>query len=247
MTKKIIIFFMLSCTYLMAADVQLDEESTRKAKCTMGFVAVIGCTAFEWLSQLFVDRNPVVMGITAVNSMLSGDIEKLVGKAYQEKIDQALFVVGICQSPKVTIESYALNFVLSKLAGKQVSAAILGSIALGSLIKTHSPENLDQKDSMCGIMLAGASTLLPDLIEQLASKSYREKFTQALFVAGLCLAPEVTIGSYTFAFILDRLYGVCLEKSSIEKGIFGYFGTRIGGYFGRLAPAIIRNIRSFKF
>ena len=51
MTKKIIIFFMLSCTYLMAADVQLDEESTRKAKCTMGFVAVIGCTAFEWLSQ----------------------------------------------------------------------------------------------------------------------------------------------------------------------------------------------------
>jgi hypothetical protein len=135
--KKIIIFFMLSCTYLMAADVQLDEESTRKAKCTMGFVAVIGSTAFEWLSQLFVDRNPVVMGITAVNSMLSGDIEKLVGKAYQEKIDQALFVVGICQSPKVTIESYALNFVLSKLAGKQVSAAILGSIALGSLLNHY--------------------------------------------------------------------------------------------------------------
>lgn len=92
------------------------------------------------------------------------------------------------------------------------------------------------------IAMTTARIMLPDLIEQIAGKSYRDQFTQALLVAGLCLAPEFTIGSYA-AVWLAKQAGEKLKISPLTKRAINYWVARAGGIFGGycFAAAVLRN------
>ena len=92
------------------------------------------------------------------------------------------------------------------------------------------------------IAMTTARIMLPDLIEQIAGKSYRDQFTQALLVAGLCLAPEFTIGSYAAVWLAKQV-GEKLKTSPLTKRVINYWVARAGGIFGGscFAAAVLRN------
>ena len=201
-------------------------------KCSL----VLGCLALDSLTQLCLeDTNSIGLGITAINSMFSDTIEQYVGKGCREKINQGLFVAGLCLSPKVTVASYVLNFGLSKMAGQQVSAAVIGCVAMDNAMKTYLLASDPSRNNInVSMVIATASSLMPDLVEQILGTSYRERFEQAVFVAGLCLAPEITLGSYALSYALDAVAGIYVKEDTVPKKVFNYFSARAGGIAGKL-------------
>lgn len=196
-----------------------------------------GCIVFDKLTQMYLDdTNFIGLYIAATNAMFSESIERYLGKDFREKTNHGLLIAGVCLAPKVTITAYLLNSAINKVAGSQVSASVLSCVAMNNAMKTYLRTSPQYDYSInASMIIATASSLMPDLVEQVLGNSYREKFMQAVFVAGICLAPEITIGSYAIAYTLNYVAGKYIKENSTAKKVFSYFCSRAGGIAGKLA------------
>ena len=105
-------------------------------------------------------------------------------------------------------------------------------------------QGFDQEGSKSiKIAMTTAKIRFPDLIEGVAGKSYRDQFTQALLVAGLCLAPEFTVGSYAAVWLAKQV-GERLDTTSVIQRASNYWAARIGGYC--FAAAVSRNSKNIR-
>jgi hypothetical protein len=113
--------------------------------------------------------------------------------------------------------------------------AVMGCVALDlSIIQGFDTEGAKASR----IAMTTARILFPDLIEGVAGKRYRDQFTQALLVAGLCLAPEFTIGSYAAVWLAKKA-GERFSITSVKQRATNYWASRLGGYC--FAAAVSRN------
>ena len=82
------------------------------------------------------------------------------------------------------------------------------------------------------MIISGAQALLPDVIGEIAGESYKTQFTQVMLLAGMCFAPEITVGAYAAAWIAKQ---ACkkLEITSVKQRVLSYCFSRLGGGLGK--------------
>lgn len=126
----------------------------------------------------------------------------------------------------------SLEFVVEKT---KECLTVMGCVALDFAVI----QGFDTESSKATkIAMTTARIMFPDLIEEVAGKSYRNQFTQALLVAGLCLAPEFTIGSYAAVWLAKKA-GKRFNITSVKQRATNYWAARVGGYC--FAAAVSRN------
>lgn len=218
----------------------LDNAELKKAlkytaelstKCLL----ISGCLITDSLTQYYINNiNPLGLAIVAANSMFSEVAAQHLGMDLRIKINQGLLIAGLFVAPKITIAASIVNFLLSKAVGEQTAASLLSCIAADNAISMLLGKNQSQYCINAGMLIAMGSTLMPDIVEQILGISYKEKFAQAVIIAGICLAPEITIGAYALSYVLDELAGTYIPQNTTLRKAFGYFSARTCGIAGKL-------------
>lgn len=112
------------------------------------------------------------------------------------------------------------------------NVALVGCIAFDYVLQNYfCPDEVNniKKD----MLIITAKTLLLDIIEQTAGKNYKHMFTNTVFILGIYLAPEATIGAYATAY-LAKQFCEQLQITPIKQRIVRYFAARFGGALGKL-------------
>ncbi|MEI6627951.1 MAG: hypothetical protein WCN27_00890 [Alphaproteobacteria bacterium] len=209
-----------------------NVDTIKNPASVAGCLYVVGCLTLDTcINSLFSESGKSIGVPLATLSYLSQDlVEKKFGKERRKELTQALLVAGVCLDSKVTIVSYLSAYGLDKLASRQVTTTILCYLSLDIALYHLVPRNLNHQLMTTSMMFSAANTIIPDVVELIAGTSYRETIIQAMFVAGLCLAPKITIGSYAVSWVFNRLSEGYIANP--VKRVFSYWTARAGGLAG---------------
>lgn len=214
-----------------ADDRRRPSISIKQCAVVAGWVTFDYCMQGFWNPENLSRNSAIGMTFATANHFLPTIVDQFLEREYRGKFTEAFLVAGFCFAPKVTVMSYAFTWALDKLAGKHVTAAILGYVYLDNTMQYLVSKNSNQHFITTSMMFSAVNTLIPDIVELVAGTSYREKITQAIFVAGLCLAPEITIGSYALSWALEKLAESYIASPTAKRA-FTYWTARTGGIAG---------------
>ncbi len=205
---------------------------TRNPASVTGCLCVVACLTLDTFLDNFPSESKQSVGVPlATLSYLFQDfVEKRLGPEKRKEYTQALFVAGLCFDPRATVVSYLLGYGLDKVTSRQVTTTVLCYLSLDIALHYLVPRNLNHQLMTTSMMFSAANTIIPDVVELIAGTSYRETIIQAMFVAGLCLAPKITIGSYAVSWVFNKLSESYIANPA--KRVFSYWTARAGGLAG---------------
>ncbi len=214
--------------YIADDDIAAIKNPASVASC----LYVVGCLVLDTCTNsLFPESSKSIAVPLATLSYLSQDlVEKKFGNKRKKELTQALLVIGACNDLQLTAVSYLLGYALDKVTSRQVTTTVLCYLSLDIALHYLVPRNLNPQLMTTSMRFSAANTIIPDVVELIAGTSYRETVIQAMFVAGLCLAPKITIGSYAVSWIFNRLSEGYIANP--VKRVFSYWTARAGGLAG---------------